>query len=89
MDMRKIGQFLQSLRRDSGLTQEQLGETLGVTGKTISRWEGIRPFPWTTRRMHSHECVPSRLGTLRDARQAAFRFCLDSPLMGWTCPVQP
>ena len=39
MDTRKIGQFLQSLRRESGLTQEQLGETLGVTGKTISRWE--------------------------------------------------
>ena len=38
MDTRKIGQFLQSLRRESGLTQEQLGETLGVTGKTISRW---------------------------------------------------
>lgn len=39
MDTRKIGQFLQSLRREAGLTQEQLGERLGVTGKTISRWE--------------------------------------------------
>ena len=38
MNTHQIGQFLQSLRRDRGLTQEQLGEKLGVTGKTISRW---------------------------------------------------
>ena len=39
MDMKKIGQFLASLRREHGLTQEQLGEKLGVTNKTVSRWE--------------------------------------------------
>ena len=39
MNTHQIGQFLQSLRRDRGLTQEQLGERLGVTGKTVSRWE--------------------------------------------------
>ena len=38
MNTSKIGAFLQSLRRDRGLTQEQLGERLGVTGKTVSRW---------------------------------------------------
>ena len=39
MDMVKIGSFLQALRREQGLTQAQLGEELGVTGKTVSRWE--------------------------------------------------
>lgn len=39
MDCIKIGEFLKSLRRDKGLTQERLGEKLGVTNKTISRWE--------------------------------------------------
>lgn len=39
MDMVKIGKFLASLRRENNLTQEQLGERLGVTNKTISRWE--------------------------------------------------
>ena len=39
MDMVKIGQFLSELRRGQGLTQEQLGEELGVTNKTVSRWE--------------------------------------------------
>ena len=39
MDMTKMGAFLQSLRKEKGLTQEQLGETLHISGKTISRWE--------------------------------------------------
>ncbi len=39
MDMQKIGKFLAELRREKKLTQEQLGEQLGVTNKTISRWE--------------------------------------------------
>ncbi len=39
MDMGKIGAFLAALRTGMGLTQQQLGEQLGVTNKTVSRWE--------------------------------------------------
>ena len=39
MDMIKIGKFLSELRREKNLTQEELGEELGVTNKTVSRWE--------------------------------------------------
>lgn len=39
MDMKKIGGFLKELRREKGLTQEQLAEILIVSGRTISRWE--------------------------------------------------
>lgn len=39
MDMKKIGAFLAQLRKEKNLTQEQLGEKLGVTNKTVSRWE--------------------------------------------------
>ena len=39
MDLERIGSFLASLRRERGLTQEALGEKLGVTNKTVSRWE--------------------------------------------------
>ena len=39
MDMQKIGYFLSQLRKEREMTQEQLGEKLGVTNKTISRWE--------------------------------------------------
>jgi transcriptional regulator with XRE-family HTH domain len=39
MDTKKVGSFLKSLRKEKELTQEQLGEKLGVTNKTVSRWE--------------------------------------------------
>lgn len=39
MDMIKIGRFLAQLRAEQGLTQSQLGDEIGVTNKTISRWE--------------------------------------------------
>ena len=39
MDQVKIGKFLAELRKRDGLTQAELGEKLGVTNKTVSRWE--------------------------------------------------
>lgn len=39
MDLIYIGKFIAELRKEKGLTQEKLGEKLGVTNKTISRWE--------------------------------------------------
>ena len=39
MDTKKIGEFLKVLRKERGLTQEQLAEILFVSGRTISRWE--------------------------------------------------
>ena len=39
MDMQKSGIFLSELRKENNLTQEALGEKIGVTNKTISRWE--------------------------------------------------
>ena len=45
MDQIKIGKFIASLRKQADLTQEQLGEKLGVTNKTISRWENGNYMP--------------------------------------------
>ena len=39
MDIVKMGSFLAELRKEHNLTQAELGEKLGVTNKTISRWE--------------------------------------------------
>ena len=39
MDQIKIGAFLKALRKEKNLTQEQLAEQLGVSNRTVSRWE--------------------------------------------------
>ena len=39
MDQKKIGSFLKELRKEKGMTQEQLAEVLRVTNRSISRWE--------------------------------------------------
>ncbi len=39
MDNNKIGKFIASLRKEKGLTQQELGDKLFVTDKAVSKWE--------------------------------------------------
>ena len=39
MDQIKIGKFLAELRKEKGMTQEQLAEKFYVARRTVSRWE--------------------------------------------------
>lgn len=45
MNQVKIGRFIAQLRQERGWTQEELGEQLGVTNKTVSRWENGNYMP--------------------------------------------
>ena len=45
MDQKKIGSFLRELRKEQGITQEQFAEKLGVSARTISRWETGNNMP--------------------------------------------
>ena len=45
MDTIKIGKFIAEKRKEKKLTQEKLAEKLGVTSKTISRWENGNYMP--------------------------------------------
>ena len=45
MDAKKIGSFIAEKRKVKKMTQMQLGEKLGVTAKTISRWENGNYMP--------------------------------------------
>lgn len=45
MDQRQIGKFIAELRNEKGMTQSELGERIGVTNKTVSRWENGNYMP--------------------------------------------
>ena len=45
MDQMKIGNFLKELRKEKGITQAQLAETLNVSARTVSRWETGSTMP--------------------------------------------
>lgn len=42
---KKIGAFIQQLRKENNFTQEQLAEKLGVSNRSVSRWENGTTMP--------------------------------------------
>ena len=45
MNHEKIGEFISESRRGKQITQEQLAEQLGVTSKSVSKWETGNSLP--------------------------------------------
>lgn len=45
MDQNKIGIFISSLRKEHNMTQQQLADAMGVSNKTISKWECGKGLP--------------------------------------------
>lgn len=45
MDQEKIGKFIAECRKEKKLTQEQLADKLGVSNRSISRWENGKTMP--------------------------------------------
>ena len=39
MDLKKIGKYIQTKRKELGLTQAELAERLGMSNKSVSKWE--------------------------------------------------
>ena len=39
MDLVKIGKYIAGKRKDLGMTQKQLAEKLGMSDKSVSKWE--------------------------------------------------
>ena len=48
MDAAKVGDFLASLRKSKGYTQQEVADELNVSNKTISKWEQGGGFPEIT-----------------------------------------
>lgn len=47
MDQNQTGVFIQELRKSKGLTQKELSQMLGISDKTVSKWETGRGLPDT------------------------------------------
>ena len=45
MNQEKIGIFIANCRKEKNLTQEQLAEKLGISPKSVSRWENGKTMP--------------------------------------------
>ena len=45
MDLSKTGKLFAELRREKGLTQKDIAQRLGITPKTVSKWETGHGFP--------------------------------------------
>lgn len=45
MDQVKIGQFIKAIRKEKNLTQREVAERLGISEKTVSKWETGNGLP--------------------------------------------
>lgn len=39
MDQKKVGRFIAAKRKEKSLTQQALADLIGISNKTISKWE--------------------------------------------------
>lgn len=45
MDQVKIGQFIKAIRKEKNLTQREAAERMGISEKTVSKWETGNGLP--------------------------------------------
>ena len=45
IDIEIVGKFIENLRREKGMTQQQLAKMLSVTNQSVSKWEMGKNLP--------------------------------------------
>ena len=71
MNQTAIGSYIARKRREQNLTQEQLVQQLGVSNKTISKWENGKCMPDYSIIQRLCEALPVTLPELMDGEDAA------------------
>lgn len=69
MDMKLTGNFLKELRKEKGITQEQLAEIMGVAGRTVSRWGTASNMPDLSLLLQLAEFYKVDVGELLDGKR--------------------
>lgn len=69
MDQQKTGRFLRELRGEKSLTQEQLAEILGVSNRSVSRWENGVTMPDLDLLIQTAELFGVEIGEILDGER--------------------
>ena len=70
MNQITIGKYISQKRRESNLTQEELAEKLGVSNKTISKWENGKCMPDYSIIQNLCDALHTTLAELMDGEDA-------------------
>ena len=91
MNQTAIGSYIARKRREQNLTQEQLVQQLGVSNKTISKWENGKCMPDYSIIQRLCEALPVTLPELMDGEDAAedsVRVYDDEQILDLLCRTQ-
>lgn len=64
MNQFEIGKFIAQMRKEKGMTQEELAKIMGVTDKSVSRWENGKTLPDISLLVELSEVLNISLGEL-------------------------
>ena len=91
MNQTAIGSYIAKKRREKNLTQEQLAEKLGVSNKTVSKWENGKCMPDYSiiEQLCSELSVTlSELLGGEDTAVDSVRVCDDEQILDLLCRIQ-
>ncbi len=63
MNQERIGKFIAESRKEQGMTQQQLADIIGVSSKTVSKWECGNGMPELSSQMETSITMPMRLAS--------------------------
>lgn len=75
MNMKKVGNKIAELRKNKGLTQSDLGERLGVSFQSVSKWERGETLPDTAVLVPLAEVLETTVDFILTGGEKALNYC--------------